>query len=392
MTIKGIKKLLKEKHGHIFRSLSMYKFKGCKIAIDCSDLAYTYWSPQQNIIISKMADPVDDDPTIHIETRFLNMIWGIMNKFINLNIVPVMVFDGKPPDEKKAVIEERSNNKKINKKKIEEYKAELRKIPQALRTTEQLDKLKTMLRSYNLLSENQYSLLKVFFNGLGIPVLQAKNEAEELCCTLCREGYVSAVYCGDSDCLAHLAPCWIFDKSDKKTYVAERNEYMEEFEFVLLKDVLKVLDLNKESFIDLCIMSGCDYNDNIPNVAAGNSYKKLKIYKSIEEVIKHSSYSKLDIDNLKYQGCRKLFAKRSYCECCDKPDYQLNIDRNCYNEYSHDYLFKCNMSHVIDVIRFVYPNYPMEAVKIDFDILFPEEKVEEASMVKFTIDMSKLQL
>ena len=102
--------------------------------------------------------------------------------------------------------------------------------------------------------------------------------------------------------------------------------------------------------------------------------------------------AKLDIDNLKYQACRKLFAKRSYCECCDKPDYQLNIDRNCYNEYSHDYLFKCNMSHVIDVIRFVYPNYPMEAVKIDFDILFPEEKVEKASMVNFTIDMSKLQL
>ena len=391
MTIKGIKKLLKEKYPHIFRSLSMYKFKGSKIAIDCSDLTYTYWSPQQNMIINRMADPVDDDPISEIETRFINMIWGFMNKFINLNIVPVMVFDGKPPIEKKAVIEERSNEKKIKKDKLEQYKAELRNIPQPLRTTQQLDKLREMMRGYNLLSDNQYSLLKIFLNGLGIPVLQAKNEAEELCCTLCREGYVSAVYCADSDCLAHLAPCWIFDKSDKKSYVPERNEYMEEFEFILLKDVLKSLDLSKETFIDLCIMSGCDYNNNIPNIAAGKSFVQLKKHKSIEEVIKNSNYSKDQVEMLKYEQCRKMFANRSYSQCCDQPDYQLNIDKNCFNEYSHDYLFKCNMSHVIDILRFVYPNYPIDAVKIDFNILCHDKK-EDIDMVKFSIDMSKLQL
>lgn len=395
MTIKGLKAFLKKKCDHIFRSLSMYNFKGCKISIDCSGLAYQYWGPQQRMVINKMTNPLDDIDMTQIENRWLNTIWSLLGKFIQLNIVPVMVFDGEPPPEKKSVIQMRSIEKQKKRDEIKEFKDKLNSSNFSLKTpqqhTQELNEMKELYASLNLIGSDQFSLLKVFLNGLGIPVLQAKNEAEELCCTLCREGYVTAVYCEDSDCLAHLAPCWIYQKSEKKKYVKERNEYMEDFEFVLLRDVLHELNLSKESFIDLCIMAQCDYNSNVPNFAIGKSYTALKKYKSYDAVIKSKEHSNKDFSILNYESCKKLFAQRSYSDCCDRPDLELVIDRNCYKEYSQDYLFKCNMSHVIDVIRFIYPTYPIEAVKLDFDILCPL-KGKESDKIRFEIDMSKLQI
>ena len=391
MTIKNLKKFLKDKYPHIFRSLSMYEFKGCKIAIDCSDLAYRYWSPQQGIVIKKMNNPLDEVPIGDIENSWLNQIWSLLSKFIQINITPVMIFDGTPPEEKIRVIEARRVEKDNKRIELQRFEKELSEIPIQMRTQKQLDTLKEMKVNFNLLSSDQFNLLKIFLNGLGLPVLQAKNEAEELCCTLCREGYVTGVYCEDSDCLAHLCPCWIFGKSKKKKFVKERNEYMEDFEFFLLRDVLNETGLSKESFIDLCIMSECDYNSNIYNFAIGGAYKALKEYKTIEGVMKSPKHSDKDFSILNYETCRKLFAKRTYSECCEKPDFNLTVDINCYTTYSQDYLFKCNMLHAIDLIRFVYPIYPKEANKLDFDIIYPV-KSEELSMMKFEIDMSKLNL
>lgn len=416
MTIKGLKKYLQDKYSHIFKSVSMYKFKGCKIAIDVSGLAYAYWSPQQAAVVKSShnifedlavnQDPKSSEIVRQIETNWLNSIWSLIKKLLLINITPVMVFDGTPPKEKGDVIKQRQSDKKDKKDKIDAYVADLLKLHPLMRTAEHMAKLKEMYTYYNLLSSDQFSLLKLFFNGLGLPVLQAKNEAEELCCTLCREGYVSAVFCEDVDCVAHLAPCWIYAKSKKKTLVKERNEYMEDFEFVLLKDILKVLKFTPETLIDFCIMCGCDYNSNIPNFAVASSFKALSQLNSIEAMMKSSKHSNKNFGILNYEECRNLFAKRSYAQCCDKIDNELIIDKSCISSYAEDYLFKCNMSHAIEVIKFVYDGMP-DSIKINFeespfaDVTeiktvtlnlegLPSSAIVENEIKTLTLDMSKL--
>ena len=403
MTIKGLKKLLKTKCPLVFKTLSMYRFKGSKIAIEVSGLAYSYWSPVQDNIIDAMKNPLLDIDMDKIISSWLNNMWSLLNKFLKLNITPVMVFDGKPPDEKKAVIEERQRKKKVSRDAIEVLKNKLESMDPFSRSPSDLNEIKKLYKSAGLLSAEHFSILKLFLNGLGLPVLQAKSEAEELCCTLCREGLVSAVYCDDSDCLAHLSPCWIFEKSAKKTYVKERSEYLEDFEFVLLDDVLQELNLTKDTFIDLCIMCGCDYNENVAQIAAGNSYKLLKEHENIEKVIdiyKTKNKNK-DFTILKHEICRQRFAKRSYIECCELPPpvEKISIDKSCIETYSQDYLFKCNMSHLIPTIKYYYESFP-DPIKLDFNVLLGKnsekeqnKKVEEKSEVKVEkVDLFNLKI
>lgn len=357
MTIKNLKQFLKDKCGHVFKKTNIQTFKGYKIAIDVSGLAYKYWDPQQRNVIKRMNDPFGEIPISEIEHLWLQSIWTLINKFLKAGITPVMVFDGPPPKEKSNVINDRTSKKALAKSKVDEYKAKLLETPALFRSILDIQKLKDLMCGMSLLSTDNYQTLRLFFNGLGLPVLQAKNEAEELCCALCRDSLVAAVYCDDGDCLAHLTPCWIFGKSEGSII---------EFEYILLDDVLKALKFTKEMFIDLCIMSGCDYNSNIKGLAIGNSYKKIKELGSIENYA--SSKDAEDISILNHEICRNLFAKRDSKESCNG-DLLLNIDKNCVKEYSSDYLFKCQMSHVLVTLTELYSELPENKEKFEFLVL-----------------------
>ncbi|KAF5939713.1 hypothetical protein HYC85_023972 [Camellia sinensis] len=84
----------------------------------------------------------------------------------------------------------------------------------------------------------------------------APSEAEAQCAALCKYGKVYAVAFEDMDSLTFGAPRFLrhlMDPSSKKVPVME-------FE---VSKVLEELNLTMDQFIDLFILSGCDYCDSI---------------------------------------------------------------------------------------------------------------------------------
>ncbi|GLU00184.1 hypothetical protein SLE2022_175670 [Rubroshorea leprosula] len=94
---------------------------------------------------------------------------------------------------------------------------------------------------------------------MGVPVIDAPSEAEAQCAALCKLGKVYAVASGDTDSLTFGAPRFLrhlMDPSSRKVPVME-------FE---VEKILEELNLTMDQFIDLCILSGCDYCESIRGI------------------------------------------------------------------------------------------------------------------------------
>lgn len=394
MGIKGFLEYLRKKFPQVLRKTSIYTFHKCKIAIDASFLGYTYWSPAHKATVYKL-NTVEELDVSEIRAHFLKNIWAFLSKLLRLGITPIIVFDGPPPKEKNDVISKRVADKKIARDNIDNFIASVLMLDPILRTKEHVKQLRELYMKWNSFTSDQMQYLRLFCMGTGIPMLDAINEAEELCCALCRDGVVSAVYCKDTDCLAHGCPVWIYSKDDKKELIPERNEYIESFEYIVFDEVLQCTGLSKETFVDWCIMSGCDYNVNIPNCAVGNSYNLLKKCSRIENTGK-------PVDVLNHLRCRELFKPRGWKDACIKSDVMLSIDFDCLTTYAKEYLFKCEMDEVYQHLDFIYAAFPRDTRLITIGDLIPQEKKQTVSVISIPtivpavpgidIDLSNLKL
>jgi flap endonuclease-1 len=179
------------------------------------------------------------------------------------------------------------------------------------------------------ITPEDFQLTKELFKILNVPFYQAPTEAEKFCSYLCRNNIIDAVLSEDTDVLAYGAPLFL-SKIDtvKETCMMIKHE-----------DILNELECDYNKFLDLCIMSGCDYNKNIYKVGPEKAFKYLQKYGSIEEIGKNTSH---DISVLKHERVRELFTKYEDTDVvkipyCGQPDFDIlmnfiksnNINTNC---------------------------------------------------------------
>lgn len=143
-----------------------------------------------------------------------------------------------------------------------------------------------------------------FLANKGFDVRYAEHDAESYCCMLNKSGHVFAVYSEDSDCLPMGAKVWI-KKIKGRTMT-----------IIQLDNILNEMSINYNRFIDLCIMSGCDYNTK-PKPKQGRlslgvvrSYNLL-LTKSLEDILQDKGY---DFEGLNYKVCRNIFRHGLYKE------------------------------------------------------------------------------
>uniref|UniRef100_A0A8C2XET1 Zgc:110269 n=1 Tax=Cyclopterus lumpus TaxID=8103 RepID=A0A8C2XET1_CYCLU len=183
--------------------------------------------------------------------------------FLEHDIKPVFVFDGKPPKEKTAVVSD---------------------------TFETVFGLNMPLNTKDCLH-----LLKL----LGVPVIQAPGDAEALCAWLVREGTVDAVASEDMDTLPFGGNILIRQLNAKKD--SEVAEYS-------LTKLLEKLQISHEEFVDLCILLGCDYCDKIPGLGPKKALTLIQKHRTIENVVLHINRETHPVPHFwKYKEARKIF-------------------------------------------------------------------------------------
>ncbi|XP_039163263.1 flap endonuclease 1 isoform X1 [Eucalyptus grandis] len=200
------------------------------------------------------------------------------------------VFDGPPPDLKKQELAKRFS-------KREDAFEELA-VAIASQNKEDIKKFsKRTMKVTQQHNEGCKKLLRL----MGVPVVEAPSGAEAQCAALCKAGKVYAVASEDVDSLTFGAPiflCHSMDPSSRKVQVME-------FE---ISKILEEMNLDMDQFIDLCILSGCDYCESIRGIGGLSALKLICQHGSIENILENINKKRHQIpDNWPYSEARLLF-------------------------------------------------------------------------------------
>ncbi|XP_052404730.1 probable flap endonuclease 1 homolog [Carassius gibelio] len=205
----------------------------------------------------------------HLQLSPLTGLFYRTLTFLEHGIKPVFVLDGRPPNQKRAVLEKRAESTGWN-----------------------------SLKSSNTVSNFKQECLRLL-QLMGVPCIKAPGEAEALCAHLVKSGTVNAVASEDMDTLAFGGTFLLRQLNAKRD--SEVTEYS-------LPKLLEVLQLTYEEFVDLCILLGCDYCDKIGGLGPSRALKLIKQHRTIEGVMEHVNRKTHPIPlNWQYKDARKLF-------------------------------------------------------------------------------------
>lgn len=320
MGIKGLNQFLKKKCPNIYNQIHISKYAYKKVAIDLSLFLCKYKTICQDRWISSFLNLVCCLRKYEVHAIFvydtsappekeleraerrehkekLESKWFILNEalkeyYLNGETAQCLLdlYNKKKTEEPKRLI---SNNSTINIQVVEEAISKIR--GQILNITPE-----------------DYDLTKKLFDILKVPYFQAPMEAETSCSDLCKRGIVDAALSEDSDILAYGSPIFI-SKLDTSTGYCIELRY---------EEVLSALEMTSDTFLDLCIMCGCDYNKNIPLIGPVKAYKLLQKYQSIENIRDNDN---IDISILNHVRSREIFKNyelyTSDIPFCDIPDF-----------------------------------------------------------------------
>ena len=212
-------------------------------------------------------------------------------RIVDNGIKPLYVFDGAPPKLKSGELAKRFQRKSEAQEQHEDAKE--------TGTAEEVEKFSRrtvkVTREHN---EEARRLLKL----MGVPYIIAPTEAEAQCAVLARAGKVYAAASEDMDTLTFDSPVLL----RHLTFSEQRKEPIQE---IHLDRVLEGLEMDRDQFIDLCILLGCDYVDPVKGIGPKVALNLIREHKSLDEVVKHiKKTEKYTLpDDWPYAEARQLF-------------------------------------------------------------------------------------
>lgn len=318
MGINKINELIREHAPNAFTNIPLSKFCGTRIAIDATGWLFSSYSVAFKEIVyatDVASDDIDPDKVLE---AWLRNIKRFLVKLLSHGINPMFIFDGQAPVQKLDTQNERKEKRVKAMNKYTELKENILFLNILDRTPDMINELRKCITqtSYGPPKE-QTDIVKSVLSALNIPMIIAKGEGEQLCSLFAVEGIASAVFSVDTDNYVYGCPVLITGfggyMNNPLTNISE-----ESFSCVLLKEILDGLKLSFDSFKDLCIMVGCDYNTNIPRVGLKTSYKLIKEHLSIDNLP-----AKYDKTCLNLEFCRTNFTRIPSSDLYDK---ELSLD------------------------------------------------------------------
>lgn len=282
MGIKGLTKIINKESPDAINTEQLYKLSGKKVAIDTSLFLYKYLMNVRHN--GKNLETKNSKCTSHISGIFYKTVL-----YLSLNITPIYIFDGKPPDEKNDLIKDRKDKANKAKDKLK------------LNNNNEKDKLKYEKQSIRINKEHIDDIKKLL-ELMGVKYLHMEGEAEAIASELCRINYVDYVVTEDMDTMAYGCPKLIRSCLDKKI---KRNDFISVID---LSTIINNLKLTNDKFLDLCILCGCDYCTNIPKIGQVKALQIINQYDTIEDFInsKHN-YNIPDNYINKFKAAKKVF-------------------------------------------------------------------------------------
>jgi flap endonuclease-1 len=252
MGIKHLNRFLKEEAKNSIKVISLSEISGKKIAIDISIYMYKYAS--DDILIENM--------------------YSMLSTFRYYNIIPIFIFDGKPPDEKKELLIKRRKDKKdaLIEYNILKKKLELNEELDDYTKQEIINSMDMLKRKFVHIGKNEIEKVKQLIRAYGATYFDAPGEADELCALLTLKEQVWG-------CLSEDMDMFVYGCTRVIRYFSLLNHTAILYD---TKGMLENLGITQKELREICILSGTDYNMNLSynNKSNINLYTILNYFKN----------------------------------------------------------------------------------------------------------------
>ncbi len=243
MGIKHLNRYLRNNCPESIRPIRMADLQGKLIAVDISIYLYKF----------------EDDGTL------LENMYTMLSIFYYYNIVPIFIFDGKPPPEKKALIKKRKENREEAQKEYNELKDQIKTVKDEddrLEMVQTMDQLKKQIVQMN---KDKIETVKNLIRAYGATYYDAPGEADELCAALVMKKKVWA-------CLSEDMDMFVYGATRVIRYFSLINHTGILY---YTKGILDELQLTHQEFKQICILSGTDYNIQANGYSMCNTFEKV---------------------------------------------------------------------------------------------------------------------
>jgi flap endonuclease-1 len=230
MGIRYLNKFLKENAANSIKLCKISELSGKKIAVDISIYLYKFVS----------------------ENNLIENMYLMLSIFRYYNIIPIFVFDGRAPAEKKELLQKRKDDKEVAEK-------EYNKLNNLLTINKDMDDSDKQEILYNMdmlkkqfiyISKNDIELIKNLIRSYGATYIDAPGEADEICALLCIKDKVWACLSEDMDMFVYGCPKVI-------RYFSLLNHTAVLYD---TKGILSNLGIHQKELREICVLSGTDYN------------------------------------------------------------------------------------------------------------------------------------
>jgi flap endonuclease-1 len=279
MGIRYLNRFLKDNASPSIKMCRLSELSGKKIAVDVSIYMYRFAS----------------DNTL-IENMYL-----MLSIFRHYNIIPIFIFDGKPPAEKRELLQKR----KEDKYRAEEEYNTLKNLLEVNKDMNEADRqeiiynMDMLKKNFVYINKNDIENVKILIRCYGATYYDAPGEADELCAMLTIKEKVWA-------CLSEDMDMFVYGCTRVIRYLSLLNHTAVIYD---VKGILSNLGITQKELREICVLSGTDYNleCNDNKNTLNNTLKQFKKYHKSNS--KLSFYKWLDENNSNFIKDNELLLK-----------------------------------------------------------------------------------
>ena len=255
------------------------------------------------------------------EGELIENIYNMLSIFYYYKIIPIFVFDGKPPIEKYNLINKRNQEKSEARLTYKKFKEELEStnIDKEKENT-LIENMEILKKKFIKVENKDIEKVKNLITAFGFNYIQANCEADLLCGKLVNKNIAWA-------CMSEDMDMFLYGCTRVIRYFSMINHTVIIYN---LKNILEELCLTFKEFKEICVISGTDYN--ISNNT--NLYKTLEYFKEYSKSNKKLDFFEwLDnntnyVDNIYYLYNIFYMFKTDNIEL---REYNINFKKQCIN-------------------------------------------------------------
>ena len=232
MGIRYLNSFLRANCQNAIKCIQMSDLSGKKIAIDISIFMYKF----------------------ETEGSLIENMYLMLSIFKHYNIIPIFIFDGHPPTEKKELLMKRREDKVKAEKEYKILKNMLSagssSVMDDTEKQELISSMDVLKKKFVYIKREHIAKVKTLIRAFGATYYDAPGEADELCAMLVMKEKVWA-------CLSEDMDMFVYGCSRVLRYFSLMNHTAVLYN---LDEMLIDLGITLKEFKEICVLSGTDYN------------------------------------------------------------------------------------------------------------------------------------